>query len=238
MIASTDTGTVLHPDYGLQMAYSVDVLPDSPDGQVEHTIKLMRRYVLEDAPLPSVKEVVGSIRRAAEQRQEPLEDAIFAHVQRYLVFRNDDETVERVFNKWSEDRRQDSIEVLTRPVDTVELIRQGFFPREDCDGFSIYTAALLTAAGIPNAFATVGADGEFPDNYSHVYVVAYPQNGKYAGKRISFDTSHGKYLGWECPNRYGKFREWPVFGLFDLSGFLKLAAAAAIALFIHTRLKG
>ena len=73
----------------------------------------------------------------------------------------------------------------------------------DCDDFSMYLAALLTANGIACSFITVAADGHAPDQYSHVYVVAYPD-----GERVACDASHGKYPGWEVPNAFGKIREW------------------------------
>lgn len=238
MTFTAETGTIFHPDYGVEMAYRVDNLPDSPDGQVESTIDLMKGYVLADAPVLSVRVMLRSLQDQARDQQRPIEDVIFEHVKSFLVFRNDDETVERVFTSWNPERKQSAIEVLTRPVDTVRLINHGFYPREDCDGFSIYASALLTVAGIPNAFATVGADPEYPDNYSHVYVVAYPQAGTYAGKRIAFDCSHGAHLGWECPNRYGKFKEWPVYGLFDLMGLFKIVLIAGAAFYVHGRIKG
>jgi hypothetical protein len=38
------------------------------------------------------------------------------------------------------------------------------------------------------------------------------------GKRVVLDCSHGEVIGWECPNRFGKFKEWPVYGRIDWMG--------------------
>ncbi len=85
------------------------------------------------------------------------------------------------------------------------VIRSGAKHKEDCDGFTSYLAALLIALGVPCSFATVAAHKEDPSIYSHVYVVAYPN-----GQRVPLDSSHGEYPGWEAPNEFNKFREWPV----------------------------
>jgi hypothetical protein len=90
---------------------------------------------------------------------------------------------------------------------------------EDCDGFAMYTAALLQAHGIRSSFVTVAADPEQPDRFSHVYVVAYTSDGE----RIAMDTSHGPYPGWEV-GRYSRIEEWPVDGGGGLLPLLLLAA--------------
>ena len=45
-------------------------------------------------------------------------------------------------------------------------------PAGDCDDFSMLTAALLEASGIPWEFVTVAADRDSPGRFSHVYVRA------------------------------------------------------------------
>ncbi|MES2124071.1 MAG: hypothetical protein V4503_05225, partial [Gemmatimonadota bacterium] len=56
--------------------------------------------------------------------------------------------------------------------------------------------------GIPCKFCTVAASEIAPDQYSHVYTVAYPN-----GERVPMDTSHGKYFGWQAPNWFRR-QEW------------------------------
>jgi hypothetical protein len=100
------------------------------------------------------------------------------------------------------------IETIIRPIDMARYVDAGM-ALGDCDDFSMYLAALLKANGVPCAFATVAADGEAPDQFSHVYVVAYPD-----GQRLPLDASHGQYPGWETENRFGKYAEWPVWDKF------------------------
>jgi hypothetical protein len=80
----------------------------------------------------------------------------------------------------------------------------------DCDDFSMYLAGILTVYGIPTAFCTVAASNKAPDQYSHVYVVAYPRNAQGSRGRVALDASHGEFAGWEVPNVFGKLKEWPV----------------------------
>ena len=39
---------MIHPDFGLPVRYSTEVVGGGPDEQVERTISLMGKYVLED----------------------------------------------------------------------------------------------------------------------------------------------------------------------------------------------
>ena len=192
--------------------YQLHDLPDDPDGQVAETIRIMTAYVDADRNSPDVQARAREVLSGAVM--EPV-DSVWHHVRNSMRFKNDDVIHGRVFGKWQPAGMGDVVEVLSRPADTAVAVGRGFRPEEDCDGYSTYAAGLLACMGIPCAFATVGADPENPDRYSHVYVVAYPTSGAYAGQRVAMDCSHGSYSGWECPNRYGKFREWPVYGRMD-----------------------
>lgn len=227
-------GQVYHPDYGQLVNFQTHDLPDDPDGQVEETIRLMTGYVNADR-------LTHEVRRAAEgalrggMGMDPL-DALHSHVRNSMRFKYDDEISGRLFGKWDMEGMGDVIEVISRPFDTALAIERGFSPEEDCDGFSTYVAGLLAALDIPCSFVTVGADPEEPNRYSHVYVAAYPKQGqsKYAGERVVLDCSHGAYAGWECPNRYGKFREWPVYGRTNWMG-LALVGIAAYGLYRYLK---
>ncbi len=222
-------GTVQHPDLG-EVRYTLHDLPEHPDGQVSGTIDLMRGYALADANDPLIAKRAGYLRDAF---REPL-DAVHRHVSRNLRFRNDDETVGRVFGQWRPGGMGDVVEVLTRPVD-IELAQQyGRTPEEDCDGYSMYVASLLTSLGIPCAFCTVAVDPQEPTRYSHVYVVAYPKEGQYAGRRIAIDASHGPYVGWEAPNPFGKRKEWPV-NKIDWFGLALIGGAIAGGWYLLTK---
>lgn len=186
---------VRHPEMGDVHMATMEI-PDDPDGQVAATIDAMRAYAIADANTTDIhrdvanacRESVGQIERCA---------ALWRWVKQKIRFKEDrslSAPIERAGLA-----RHPVVEVLVRPID----ISRGA-PYGDCDDFSMYLASLLTACGIPCSFVTVAADSRQPENYSHVYVAAYPN-----GQRVPLDSSHGEYPGWEVP-RYTRRTEWPV----------------------------
>ncbi len=180
---------VLHPDFAEPLNYQTQVLPDSPDAQVAATIAMMRRYAVDD----STKAAVVS------KAQEACDAGVFAIAQRDMYFQRDEQTA-----GWL---GSDAVEVLCRPVDVAVLSLTQPVPG-DCDCHSMYVAAMLLALGIPCAFVTSAADGKNPKVFSHVYVVAYPDDPQ---QRIVVDASHGARVGWEAPH-LGRYQEWPLNG--------------------------
>lgn len=186
--------------------YELRQTSDDPDQQVADTISLMRSYAAEDARSGAV--LADSAQAAVSS--DPIADT-WNYLNRgsgarQMQFVRDEQTsapAEQI-GQW-----RPCIETLIRPVDQAVLPN----PQGDCDDFAMYGAAHLMARDVPCSFATVAADGRDPSVYSHVYLVAYPKQGPYAGMRVPMDLSHGPYLGWEVPNQYGKFREWPCSGL-------------------------
>jgi hypothetical protein len=195
------SGMVNHPALG-RVRYQVTEISDDPDTQVEQTIELMRRYTLEDAGTPLLKSDA-----ATAMQGDPIADT-WAYLSRkdgirQMQFVHDEDTA----RPWGDIGRWSPIvETLMRPVDQVVAPR----PQGDCDDFAMYGAAHLLARGVPCSFCTVAADSNDPSIYSHVYLVAYPQTGPNAGRRVPLDLSHGWYAGWETDNKFGKRREWPV----------------------------
>ena len=175
---------------------------DDPDQQVADTIHLMSQYVREDSQSPSVIKDAANI---ASPGVDPIK-AIFHHVKSLIRFQHDEVTA-----AWMESRLLKQalglpvVEVLIRPQDMLTWREDtGQHPVGDCDDYAMLTAALFQAHGIPASFVTVAADPRAPDQFTHVYVAAYPSSG-----RIALDTSHGDYPGWETPNATRK-EEWPV----------------------------
>lgn len=71
----------------------------------------------------------------------------------------------------------------------------------DCDDFSTLAATLLIRLGIPRAnvfFVTVAADGNFPEDFTHVFVRVRLMSGQL----MTMDCSHGAYPGWQTRNIY------------------------------------
>jgi transglutaminase-like putative cysteine protease len=177
------------------------MMSDSPDEQVAFTIARMREYALLSASTPELQEDLAEALRMGSGN--PLV-GIHRFVRDSLRFAEDDATVKSLSGYIPD--RESTIETLIAPLDLSTAIRSGLWPAEDCDGFSMYVAALLEAAGIPCSFVTVAADHEEVFRYSHVYVAAYPSKNV----RVAIDASHGHHIGWEVPNRFGKIREWPL----------------------------
>lgn len=215
--------TVLHPSFGEILRVGTDYVRGDPDGQVADTIALMRRYVVEDAGTPQVRrdalEAVGSQDPSHIPQREILE-RVFRYVKGKIQFAGDELLSA---GTGLDDQGPPVVEVLIRPRDMAQLCTSSGCQRMgDCDDFSMYTAALLTSLGIKTAFVTVAADRAQPNMFSHVYVVAYTNDGE----RIPLDTSHGPSLGWETPNRT-RIQEWPIGGL--QGDGLAIAAGVAIA---------
>lgn len=196
------SGTMLHPALG-QVLYQLTEVSEDPDTQVAQTIALMQQYVQEDSASPALQ---ADVMRAWKS-DDPIADT-FAYLrrdgERGMRFVRDEQTG-APFEQGPEGWRP-VIETLMRPADQVAVPN----PQGDCDDFAMYGAAHLKARGVPVSFATVAADQKAPAIYSHVYLVAYPETGEFSGQRVPLDLSHGAYPGWEVPNRFGKFCEWPV----------------------------
>lgn len=191
--------------------YTVHRMPECPDAQVAMTISLMWRRVLQDSQHPAFRVWAERIVEDCHSQVEKCA-AIWQHVKHNIRFQNDEVTAGHTDVPVDPDN---VVETIIRPLDMMGYVKTGVAVG-DCDDFSSYAAALLTANGIECQFATVGADGRDPNQYTHVYVVAYPLCEPRAGilanpfnkSRVPVDASHGQYCGWEVPNNYGKFREW------------------------------
>jgi len=195
------SATVYHPAFGQTLKYRLDEISDNPSEQVAQTINMMAGYVIEDWNSP---EIEADARQALQQSPDvsPIE-AVFRFVKRRVVFASDEHLAAPVqpFHK------RQIVETLIRPRDLSTLCNSGECTRMgDCDDFTMYTAALLHAIGIQDVrFVTVRADGRAPDEFSHVYVIAY-----HGQERIPLDTSHGYVSGWETPQIFGQPKEWPI----------------------------
>ena len=189
--------------------WDATVVPDDPDEQVAITIELMSDYVRADAQSP---EVVAEAEIAAPAGAGPLDilDGIFHHVKHLIQFQHDEDTASPLRSKLLEAGLGDYpvVEVLIRPRDMITWRgdTRGGQPKGDCDDYAMLTAALVLAKGMGAKFVTVAADPRLPGQWSHVYVVAYPEGGE----RVAMDTSHGGYPGWEAQNGVTRRQEWDI----------------------------
>jgi hypothetical protein len=203
-VPTSESGMAYHDALG-PVRYRVQELGPHPDTQVGITINLMRRLVREDAQCPEfrqhAREVIGD---GSHYEQARSMSRAYEHVGRVMTFARDEAVGAGVSGVGGLDPA-DIVEVIIRPVDMMKYAAMGKAVG-DCDDHSMYLACLLECAGVEDVrFVTVAADGRAPEQFSHVYVVAYPD-----GIRTPLDASHGKYVGWETDNKFNRREEWPI----------------------------
>jgi hypothetical protein len=192
--------TAYHPDFGVKVAYHFDSMPEDPDAQVRQSVAKAICFIRQDAASAPIQQDAAR----AVQRGDPI-SGVWKLIKPSMKFKQDQDIANDLDVK--DPRKEDIVEVFIRPIDQSMLIGLRGVGVEDCDGFTMYGACLLTALGIPCALVTVAADDKRPREFSHIYVAAYP-NGPGTHPRIPLDFSHGEYPGWECPST--RLREWPV----------------------------
>lgn len=215
---SSMQGQAVHPVLGLAN-YTAREMSIDPDRQVAQTLGVMCERVQEDAKDLEFVQRLFSLGLVGRTQRETCE-RVWEHAKQNIKFQRDEVTGLGV-GGFSE---QDIVEVIIRPQDMARYVDQGV-ATGDCDDFSMYVAALLTAAGVPCAFVTCAADARDPSQFSHVYVAAYP-----GGDRFVLDSSHGPCPGWEVRG-FGRLQEWPVTGQFVI-GFVSSVVAAFAAVWL------
>lgn len=206
---------------------SVRELGPWPDVQVGTTISLMRDRAKADSDNPEFKEwavqVCGDDSVADDVEKV---GRAFDHVKSAMQFQRDETTAAQLAGVDA----SDVVEVVIRPLDIKRYVEQGK-AIGDCDDFSGYLAALLEAVGVPCSFCTVAADGNAPYQFSHVYVVAYPEVDG-VRVRVPLDASHGTQPGWEAEQvvSVSRKQEWSVSGA--LGWLLEAVGIAAVGLVI------
>lgn len=212
------SGTAVHSTLGMGRFRSTELL-GNPDAQVAQTMRIMGERVTEDAANPIFQAYAGRVFAGVDPSdKEAVIERAYDHVSRAIRFQRDEVSGAGL----GEFSPTDLVEFIVRPVDMADYIEQGI-AIGDCDDFSMLLSALLATRGISTKFCTVAASDVAPDQFSHVYVIAYLD-----GERIPLDSSHGEYVGWEVPNKYGKRAEWSTQGGCSL---LPIAAFAAVAYF-------
>jgi hypothetical protein len=201
-----NVGTANHPTFG-PVAWTGEDIGWDADQQVARTLGIMGQRVREDAADPGfcywAQQIVGAV--PGEIPDMDVVEAAYSHVKGVLQFQRDEVTGAGVGNYPAEE----VVEVLIRPREMAKFVAMGV-GTGDCDDFTMYLAGILTCYRIPVEFCTVAADGRAPNNYSHVYLVAYPGDGNGVRGRLALDASHGEYPGWEVANMFGRRKQWPV----------------------------
>ena len=173
---------------------TVELMPAATgnDEVTAQTIQEMCRYIRQSLDDPLVARAAAE----AQQRfgsgntagndggrsQKAALDAwgVFWYIKHLVKFRLD----EGALMEWQGE--QDQQDFLIAPHVLLRMRE----PKEDCDGFSMLTCALLTKLGIPAYLITVAVDPQDPERWSHVFVAAMVD-----GSPLALDTSHGRAPG-------------------------------------------
>jgi len=187
----------------ISAAIECDRIPagDSTDVATERTIRMMAEYIRYGAVDPAIEATAEYAARhfsfGSDRSPAALAWAVFWYVKHCIKFRLDEATMFRV-------GLRDEHDFLTAPSVLVRMKD----PSEDCDGFTMLTAAMLSALSIPVYIVTVAANANEPQRWSHVFVVAIVD-----GQVMPLDTSHGIGPGWMVPrSRIFRLQAWNLDG--------------------------
>ncbi len=178
----------------------LSVTPASPDNDVStaQTVELMRQYARAAMDQPPV---VAAIRQALAGL--PHDAPVWRKAQ--------------AIHSWIRQRNrfaphEDILEALGRSRDEQLLIPPYLFLRfrsGDCAMYTMLACAMLLGAGVPCEIVTVAAGSDDPWRWSHVYAVAYQEDGSELPVDVAAAAQNPRLgLGWQVPNPYRR-QEWP-----------------------------
>lgn len=181
---------------------------DNTDTATAETTRRMGAYIKKAIADPACQAAAEYAWRhfAGGMRNVPmLAWAAFWYVKHCVKFRLDEATMFRI-------GREGEFDLLIAP-DVLVRMKD---PAEDCDGFTMLTAALysimsgwfLPPGSAPVYIATVAAGADDPERWSHVFAVVVAN-----GRMLPLDASHGSGPGWMVPkNHIFRFQAWNLEG--------------------------
>jgi len=155
------------------------------DEVTAQTIQEMCRYIRQSLSDPLVQQAAKDARERfgnCDFASSQLSDVwgVFWLIKHRVKFRLDDGALMEFHGE------RDQQDFLVAPHVLLRMRE----PKEDCDGFSMLTCALLTCLGVPAYLVTVAVDPREPERWSHVFAAAMID-----GKPVALDTSHGTQPG-------------------------------------------
>ncbi len=172
---------------------------DNTDELTRTTVQKMCAFIKDSATDPIVQGCAAYAKKHfAQGSSDPamLAWGVFWYVKHCVKFRSDEGTMMQVGER--------GLDLLTAPAVLVRMQN----PSEDCDGFTMLSAAMLTILGVPVYVTTVATDLDDPRRWSHVFLCANVN-----GRIIPLDTSHGKAPGWMVPtSRINRWQTWTLDG--------------------------
>jgi hypothetical protein len=161
----------------------------------------MAEYIRDSAGDPGVRAAAEYAQRhfgRGSRSPAMLAWAVFWYVKHCVEFRNDEATLFRIGER-------DQQDLLISPSVLVRMKK----PAEDCDGFTMLSAAMLTALGVPVVIVTVAVDPRDRSRWSHVFPMALVGDKGVAIRAIPLDASHGVGPGWMVPREHiNRWQAW------------------------------
>jgi hypothetical protein len=182
---------------------------ETTDSATIETVRRMAGYIRKSKVDPACQAAAEyAWRHFAAGKTDPssLAWAAFWYVKHCVTFRNDETTMFRI-------GAQHNFDLLIAP-DVLVRMRD---PAEDCDGFTMLEATLLSIMAdwflkpgqLAVYIATVAAGTDDPERWSHVFAIAV-LNGS---RVLPLDSSHGSGPGWMVPrDRIHRFQAWNLNG--------------------------
>ena len=179
---------------------------DDSDGATRQTVEKMCELIREGVNDPLVQRCAAYARdrfAMGSTDQAALAWGVFWYVKHCVKFRLDEGTMLQV-GEARDAYGQQQQDLLIAPAVLVRMKD----PSEDCDGFTMLTAALLACLGVQVLIATVAVDMDDPSRWSHVFLCAIIN-----GRVKPLDTSHGTAPGWMVPrSRINRWQTWTLDG--------------------------
>ena len=167
------------------------------DGATAQTVRRMCEYIRAGVDDPECRSVAAY---AWEHFGRNSDDAaakcwaVWWWVKHCIKYRSDEATMFRIGEQGQQD-------LLIAPAVLVRMKD----PAEDCDGFSMLVATLLTILGVNCVIATVAVDPSDRSRWSHVFCCALLPDGQV----MPLDASHGKHPGWMVPAAHiSRWQAW------------------------------
>ncbi len=171
------------------------------DTATRQTVVKMCELIRDSARDRLLQKIAADIKRTLAGNSSDsgaLAWGVFWWVKHHVKFRSDEATLALHLGE------RDQQDLLISPAVLVRMDK----PSEDCDGFSMLTAALLAILNVPVVIATVAVDPSDTSRWSHVFVCAIVN-----GRVMPLDTSHGTAPGWMVPkSRISRWQTWTLDG--------------------------
>ena len=149
---------------------------DNTDTLTQATVKKMCALIRDSATDPLVQRCAAYAQKhfaCGSSDPGALAWAVFWYVKHCVKFRSDEGTMMQV--------GEQALDLLTAPAVLVRMKDPG----EDCDGFTMLSAAMLTILGMPVLVTTVAVDLDDPRRWSHVFLCAVDQRPRHAARHVA-----------------------------------------------------